>query len=419
MIDASLYDRCVRCGLCLTSCPTYAETMTETSGPRGRIALMKAVAEGELSELAPGYGAQMSECLGCRACEAACPSGVPYGELIEAARASLHEAAAAEQPVPARPGGRELTLLLRAVERPAWLHSGARLLRFGQRSGMLGLASRLGMLRALGLDRAVRMAPPIDARFDIPDDSVVRARVSRGRAFLHLGCIAQCSSTGIHRAATKMLLLAGLDVLRPSDQRCCGALAAHAGERERAQILARANIAAFERSGADVVAIDAAGCGAQCKGYVHLLADDAQWSDRAKAFSERVRDITEILAGCELPIPTRRFEARVAYQEPCHLAHAQRITNAPKKLLQAIPGLELVALEEATLCCGGAGAYAIGESEMSARLRERKADAIRRSGASVVATANIGCMLQLRDAIAPLPIRHVVELLADAYDSEV
>ena len=419
MIDASLYDRCVRCGLCLTSCPTYAETMTETSGPRGRIALMKAVAEGEFSEQAPGYAAQMSECLGCRACEAACPSGVPYGELIEAARASLHEAAAAEPPVPARPGGRELSLLLRAVERPAWLHSGARLLRFGQRSGMLALASRLGMLRALGLDRAVRMAPPIDARFDIPDDSIVRARVSRGRAFLHLGCIAQCSSTGIHRAATKMLLLAGLDVLRPSDQRCCGALAAHAGERERAKILARANIAAFERSGADVVAIDAAGCGAQCKGYVHLLADDSQWSERAKAFSERVRDITEILAGCELPQPTRRFEARVAYQEPCHLAHAQRITNAPKKLLQAIPGLELVALEEATLCCGGAGAYAIGEPEMSARLRERKADAIRRSGASVVATANIGCMLQLRDAIAPLPIRHVVELLADAYDSDV
>ncbi|MDH2910374.1 MAG: heterodisulfide reductase-related iron-sulfur binding cluster [Candidatus Eremiobacteraeota bacterium] len=418
MIDASLYDRCVRCGLCLTSCPTYTETMTETSGPRGRISLMKAVAEGELSEDAPGYVAQMAECLGCRACEAACPSGVPYGELIEAARASLHERAVGNPALPPKRGGRELSLLLRAVERPSWLHAGARLLRFAQRSGAFALARRIGLLRALGLEEAARMAPPIDARFEIPDDTVLRAPVSRGRAFLHLGCIAQCSSTGIHRAAIKLLLLAGLDVVRPSDQRCCGALAAHAGERERARILARANIAAFERSGADVVAIDAAGCGAQCKGYGHLLADDPKWAARAKAFSERVRDISEILAACELPPPTRALAARVAYQEPCHLVHAQRITNAPKRLLAMIPEIELVALEEATLCCGGAGVYAIGEPEMSARLRERKADAIRRSGASVIASANIGCMLQLRDAIAPLQVRHVVELLADAYESE-
>ena len=417
MIDASLYDRCVRCGLCLTSCPTYTETMTETSGPRGRIALMKAVAEGELSESAPGYREQISECLGCRACEAACPSGVPYGELIEAARSSLHEWDAAEAPTLPKRGARALSLLLRAVERPKWLHTGARLLRFAQRSGALTLATRSGMLRALGLEEAARTAPPIDARFEIPDDSVVRAPVSRGRAFLHLGCISQCSSTGIHRAATKLLLLAGLDVMRPSDQRCCGALAAHAGERERARVLARANILAFERSGADVVAIDAAGCGAQCKGYMHLLADDPQWAARAKAFSERVRDITEILAGSGLPAPTRSIDARVAYQEPCHLAHAQRITNAPKQLLRMIPGVQFVALEEATMCCGGAGAYAIGDPEMSARLRDRKAAAIRSSGASIVASANIGCMLQLREAIAPVTIRHVVELLADAYES--
>ncbi|HUY11639.1 MAG TPA: heterodisulfide reductase-related iron-sulfur binding cluster [Candidatus Dormibacteraeota bacterium] len=412
MIDASLYDRCVRCGLCLTSCPTYLETMTETSGPRGRISLMKAVAEGELAEDSPGYVAQMSECLGCRACEAVCPSGVPYGELIEAARASLHTSA--EERPPQR-NARALAAVLDAVERPAVMYAGARFLRFAQRSGILALFARTGMLRAFGFADAVRLAPPIDARFDLPDGLVQRAPKSRGRAFLHLGCIAQCTSTNVHRAASKLLLIGGLDVVRSREQRCCGALAAHAGQLERAKVLAKANIAAFESSGADVIVFDAAGCGAQCKSYAQLLSDDDAWAPRARAFVERTRDITEVLDACDLPAPTLPLQARVAYQEPCHLAHAQKVTGAPKRLLASIPELQLVALEEATLCCGGAGLYSLGEPEMSARLRERKAAAIARSGAEIVATANVGCSLQLRAAIAPIPVRHVVELLADAY----
>jgi glycolate oxidase iron-sulfur subunit len=407
------YDACVRCGLCLPACPTYLETMTETSGPRGRIRLMKAVDEGDLDLLSPGFVEQMSQCLGCRACEAACPSGVPYGELLATARARI---ATAREP--------GLSFAARWMRRfavrglfgnLALLRRAASLLRFAQRSGLMNLA-RVTPLR----DQAM-LAPRIPDRFFPHDDRAFDVVAAQGTALLHVGCIMGVAFPQVHEATVRLLQRAGLRVAIARDSACCGAIAEHAGDPEFARELARRNIAAFERSGADVYAVNAAGCGASLKEYGALLADDPGWGERARFFSSRVRDVLEILDAVDLAPPAGSIDARVTYQEPCHLVHAQRISAAPRRLLAKIPGLQLVEMRESALCCGSAGVYNLTQPEMAMRLGERKADNVADTGAAIVATANPGCAMQLTASLRAggyrARVAHVVELLDEAYEA--
>ncbi len=405
------YDACVRCGLCLPACPTYLETRTETSGPRGRISLIKAVDEGHLDLLSPGFIEQMSQCLDCRACEAICPSGVPYGSMLEEMRARIEVAGAPERP----PGQARLRrfLVQRLFADLRIMRSVAALVRFAQQTGLQWFG------RFLGVRNLIEKAPRIPAHFFVPSNQIVAARNPAGKAFLHAGCVMQVLFASVHEASMRMLLRARLSVTVTADQGCCGAIALHAGEPAFARELAKRNIAAFERSGADVYVVNAAGCGSTLKEYGRLFADDPLWRERAERFSSRVRDITEVLDAMDLGAPARAIDATVTYQEPCHLVHAQRVSAAPRRLLARVPGLTLAEMSESAVCCGGAGTYTITEPEMSRRLQVRKVSRIEETRATIVATANPGCAIQvgagLRDAGSTSEVLHVVEILDRAY----
>ncbi|MBV8116768.1 MAG: 4Fe-4S dicluster domain-containing protein [Candidatus Eremiobacteraeota bacterium] len=406
---ADVFNRCIRCGLCLPTCPTYLETMTETSGPRGRIGLIKAVSEGRLDLCSDGFVSQMHECLDCRACEAACPSGVAYGELLETARVQIRRAQ--EPQSPSR--GVRNALFAALTNNRALLRVAGVLLFFMQRTGLAALA------RAFGLREAFDLTPRISGRFFFAAGQRYVTANAQGLALLHTGCVMQVMFANVHEASVRMLRRASLSVIVPREQTCCGALAVHAGDIELARRLAKRNIEAYERSGADVYVVNAAGCGSALKEYARYFAGDPEWQQRAARFSARVRDITEVLDAVTLDSRMGTLDARVTYQDPCHLAHAQRVTGAPRRLLERIPGLRLIEMREASVCCGGAGTYNLTQPEMSGRLRARKVDAIVQTGARVVATANPGCAMQitagLRAANYDADVKHVVELLDDAY----
>ncbi|PZR57355.1 MAG: 4Fe-4S ferredoxin [Candidatus Meridianibacter frigidus] len=412
----SIYNQCVRCGLCLPSCPTYLETLTETSGPRGRISLIKAVGEGELDLRSAGFVHQMSECLDCRACEAVCPSGVHYGQLVETARAQLQQAAPARSPgaLMARYFG--LRLLF---SRLGFLRFAARLLRFYQRSGLQTLARRSGLLGALGLSKIESAAPRISERFFIPAGQHYTASASRMSVMLHAGCIMQVAFSEVHEATVEMLQRSRCNVVVPAAQGCCGAIAVHAGEIDLARELAKRNIETFEKSSADLYVVNAAGCGSALKEYGELFHDDPVWARRGHDFSAEVRDICELLWEIGIPSPTRAVIARATYQDACHLAHAQRITAQPRALLAGISGLELIDLPESSVCCGSAGIYNLTEPAMAARLQKRKIDNLLTTGADLVITANPGCAMQLRAGLkaagSSMRVEHVVEVLNQAY----
>jgi glycolate oxidase iron-sulfur subunit len=408
------YEACVRCGLCLPSCPTYLETMTETSGPRGRISLIRAVDTGELDLLSPGFVEQMSQCLDCRACQAVCPSSVPYGPMLEEMRARIERASAPERPATAR--WQRAALLRWLFAKPSRMRGAASFLRFAQRSGLLTLSGLFGMR-----DRA-RLAPRIPDEFFVASGQRFTAANAVGTAMLHAGCVMPVAFPRVHEATIRMLNRARLNVVVPAAQGCCGALAVHAGEDAFARELAKINIAAFEASGADVYVVNAAGCGSAMKEYGHLLAEDPAWTQRAAAFAARVRDVTEVLDASELPPARTPLRAKVTYQEPCHLVHAQRVSGAPRRLLAQVPGLELVEMHESSVCCGSAGIYNLTEPEMASKLQTRKITNIEATRATIVATANPGCALQvsagLRKAGVHAEVKHVVELLDDAYAAQ-
>ncbi|HZZ65356.1 MAG TPA: (Fe-S)-binding protein [Candidatus Baltobacteraceae bacterium] len=418
MIEASIYNKCVRCGLCLPSCPTYLETMTETSGPRGRISLIKAVDEERLDLLSPGFVHQMSECLDCRACAAVCPSGVQYGELVEGARARIEQATAQRRPALKRFLRR---FLLRTLFEHGWLmRAAATLLRFAQRSGLQRLAMRSGAAKAFNLQGAWAIAPTLSQTFFAPrNQRFTGSGAVQRTVFFHTGCVMHVAFAHWHEASIRVLRRNNCTVIVPADQACCGAIAVHAGDVEFGEHLAKRNIAAFERSNADYYVVNAAGCGSALKEYAILLQRDPHWAHRAERFSARVRDILEFLDEIGVEAPTRPVEATVTYQDACHLAHAQRVTEAPRRLLQRIPGLKLREMSESAVCCGSAGIYNLTQPEMAARLGERKAKNVIESGADIVATSNPGCALQmaahLRTLERPTPIKHVVELLDEAY----
>ncbi|MHB8576984.1 MAG: (Fe-S)-binding protein [Dehalococcoidia bacterium] len=416
-----ILNTCVHCGLCLPHCPTYRETYREQSSPRGRLRLMRSVYEGRLDVLDPVFSSQMYECLDCRACEAVCPSGVLYGQVLEPARAQIEQARATR-------GKRSLAerLLRWAVfER---LFANMRLFRAAsaaarlyQRSGLQRLARASGLLRLLKLDFAEGQLPRMSRRFFVPRGQVFSAHGERrGRVGLLAGCIMHTAYAEIDRASVRVLRRNGWEVVVPAAQGCCGALHIHAGEAELGRALMQRNVAAFESADVDFVVNNAAGCGAALKEYGHLLRDDTVYADRAQAFSAKVRDITELLAEQPLRGTLGRLKLTVTYQEPCHLAHAQRISAAPRALLRAIPGLTLVEMNEASLCCGSAGIYSVTQPEMSGRLVSRKLDNALATSATVIASANPGCILQLGAGLRRLgaervQVRHIIEVLDASY----
>ena len=410
--------QCVHCGLCLPSCPTYAELGQEPDSPRGRIYLIKALADGRIA-LSDSVAEHLSLCLGCRACESACPSGVQYGHLIEAGRAELEAR---------RPGPVWRRLVRRAVfdallPHPGLLRAAATALRVYQRSGLQRLVRGSGLLRLLpasirASETLLPPLPPAGRRGSLPE--VVPARgTRRGRAGLLHGCV-QDAVFRLHNEATvRCLARQGVEVAIPRAQRCCGALHAHAGEPERARALARATIAAFDGAEVETVVVNAAGCGAHMKAYGHLLRSDAAWAERAATFARKVVDVTEFLARAPLAGPLGPLPLRATYHDPCHLAHGQQVRSAPRALLRAVPGLELVELGEAEMCCGSAGIYNLTEPVMARRLLDRKVAHVEATGAAAVVTANPGCILQiaagLRARGRPAEVLHVVEVLDRAY----
>lgn len=418
-----IINTCVHCGLCLSSCPTYRETGLEMSSPRGRIYLMKAVAEGRIGMESEVFQEQMSQCLNCRACEAVCPSGVQYGAILEASRTQL-EQARDEGRLPPHPWVVQLArsgtfgLMFKRLE---FFRLFSRLMWLYQRSGAQWVARNLGVLKLLKLDETEALLPPISDRFVVPRGQVYAAE---GVARLHVGfipgCIMSTAFAGVHEATIRVLQKNGCNVYLPPNQGCCGALHAHGGDMDGARELARRNIAAFEGMGLDAIIINAAGCGSTLKEYGHLLHDDLAWAARAQAFVAKMRDISEFLAGIDFNTrDLKPLNMRVTYQEPCHLAHAQRITAQPRKLLRAIPGLTLVEMHESSLCCGSAGTYNVTQPEMAARLGNRKLDNAEATRADVLVTANPGCHLQLAGGLhrrgSTMHVRHIVELLDDSY----
>jgi glycolate oxidase iron-sulfur subunit len=413
-----VFNQCVRCGLCLPTCPTYVETLVETSGPRGRIALIKAVAEERLDLTSPGFMHQMSECLDCRACEAVCPSGVAYGQLLEPSRTQIVRATAGTRP-PADRLARAV-LLGWLFSRLANLRLFATVLRWYQRSGLQDAVRKSGILRALKLAEAEALAPRISDRFFVPHDQVYPARgATKATVVMHAGCVMHVAFAPTDEATVRVLQRAGCDVLAPSGQGCCGAITIHAGDLDRGRALAKANIVAFERSGADYYVINAAGCGSALKEYGHLFVDDAAWHERAVAFSSRVRDITELLDAIGLGPGLGALPYTITYQDACHLAHAQRITAPPRRLLAQIPGLTVREMDESSLCCGSAGIYNLTQPEMAGRLGARKAERIMEVAPDLVITANPGCAIQMAAALrasgSSAGVRHIVDLIDESY----
>jgi glycolate oxidase iron-sulfur subunit len=411
-------NQCVHCGLCLASCPTFAELGTEMDSPRGRIFLVKALAEGRIG-LGDATVRHLSLCLDCRACETVCPAGVPYGQLIEVARAAIERQ---------RPGGplrrafRWLNFRL-LLGRPAALRAAAAVLRLYQVSGLQRLVRGSGLARLLPgtLPAWEALLPPIPPAAEraplppvIPAEGARRARVA-----LLTGCVQSVVFGAHNRATAHVLARNGCEVVVPPGQGCCGALNAHGGDHDAAVAMARQTIETFERAGVDAVVVNTAGCGAHMKGYGTLLAGDPAWAERARRFAASVQDVAEFLARTPLRGPLRPVPMTVTYHDPCHVVHGQRIRTQPRALLAQVPGLTVVELEESDWCCGSAGIYNLTEPEMAARLLDRKVRHILATGARAVVTANPGCILQIQAGLrargADLPVMHLVEILDRAY----
>lgn len=394
---------CVHCGLCLSACPTYRESGTEMDSPRGRIYLMKALEDGSVGMTAD-IARHLDLCLGCRACETACPSGVRYGNLIEAARSFVEE----HHRRPLFDRWRR-ALITRVFPHPQRLRMVLRPLLVLERLGILGLLRRVSPV--------VGMLPQLEGSAPLPE-VVVAHGTERHRVGFLSGCVAQVLFSRINSVTLRVLAQNGCTVVTPPAQACCGALYLHAGKRAEALECARRNLEAFPAD-LDAIIINAAGCGAIMKEYGDLLANDPAYAERALAFSAKVRDVTEFLAALPLVPPRGAIRARVAYHDACHLAHAQGVREAPRQLLRQIRGIELVELADADTCCGSAGSYNLTEPAMARRLAERKVANIRATGATCVAAANPGCILQIRAGLrrAGLSTRvvHPIELLDQAY----
>ena len=408
---------CVQCGFCLQACPTYVETGLETESPRGRIALMKAVQAGRI-EMTPAVIGHWDLCIQCRACEAVCPSGVPYGRLIEGTMAQVRRKRRLSWPARLI-SNLALNHLLPHQGRLSTLVSSTRLY---QRSRLQGIVRRLGLLKPVSgtLHEIHSSLPEIPERQFKAEGQVIPAHgMKRARVGLLSGCVMPLIHGPQMESVASVLSRNGCEVVVPDTQVCCGAIHSHVGDLDRTRSLARRNIDAFTQAGVDAVIVASAGCGARMKEYGDLLNNDAQYADRAKSFDAMVKDVHEYLAELPLIPPTGKLPYGVTYQDSCHLSHAQRITKEPRKLLNSIPGVDLVEMENSSRCCGAGGTYTITQRDFSLRLLDNKMGAIEKTGADVLATANPGCVLQLGYGAqrhqTSIDVRYVTDLLEEAY----
>jgi len=422
-LDYSIIQQCMHCGMCLPTCPTYDETKHERNSPRGRIALMRAVADGELA-VTDAFADEMSYCLGCLACQTACPAGVNYAELLETARTDIERSHVDSGA--ARSFWRGLSLGYLFM-RPGALRAAGRLLRFYQRSGLESLARRLGVVKLLPSSlrrlepQTPRMAPAFSNVLIAPQERPHGD--ARYRVALLTGCVQDLVFPDINRDTADVLLANGCVVDTPPVQPCCGSLHAHNGERELARTLARRMIDLFPPDQYDAIITNAGGCGSHLRHYSPLLSDDEQYAARAREWDRTVRDIHEWLVAIDYRRPAAApLTATVTYHDSCHLAHGQKVTGQPRAVLRALPGVSVVDLPESTWCCGSAGIYNITQPEQSEKLLDRKVTHVLATGASIVATANPGCQLQLQRGLgragAQVEVRAPVSLLAQAYRAE-
>ncbi|MCE0523554.1 MAG: (Fe-S)-binding protein [Methylacidiphilales bacterium] len=445
-LDYSVMQQCIHCGMCLPTCPTYMETKIERNSPRGRIALMRAIADGRL-EAEKAFADEMYFCLGCLACETACPAGVDYTRLFEMARAEAERSRAL--PSPARRLLRWFVFdwLFREQER---LRLAGRLLWLYQASGLQSLVRRGGVLRLLPKSwQALEAKTPVVQRhfspeLIAPEEMAAGIGPSRGpatattekavyRVGLLTGCVQDLVYSEVNRDTADVLRANGCTVITPPSQGCCGSLHAHNGEYEMAKDYARRLLDHFDLDHLDAIITNAAGCGSHLKHYDRLLHDDPRYAAKAMQWSEKVKDISEWLVEIGFRAPEKSVVAaagpsggvfpqtRVTYHDACHLCHGQKITAQPRELLEKIPGLQLVPLPESMWCCGSAGIYNLIQPEMAGKLLQRKLDHIASTGATVVATGNPGCLLQIQNGLAARGVEietvHPVTLLARAYKS--
>lgn len=425
-LDYSVVQQCMHCGLCLPTCPTYDATKIERNSPRGRIALMRAIADGQL-EPTKAFGEEMYFCLGCLACQTACPAGVNYAELFEHARVEAEQSGALKSPRRNIIRAIALRWLFMELGRLRFV---ARVVRLYQRIGLQRLARRSGILKLLPkhLREMEASTPEIQPRFSAELIAPVTPAVGtkRFRVAMLTGCAQDAIFSNINRDTVDVLARNGCEVITPPKQSCCGSLHAHNGEWELAQELARRNVDQYPPEQFDAIITNAGGCGSHLKHFTKLLADDPHYRDRAKLWDKKVKDIHEwlleiglqrlpIKGAADLPVCQRL----VTYHDSCHLCHGQKITSQPRELLRAIPGLKLVELPESSWCCGSAGIYNLTHPDMAEKLLQRKISHIRSTGAQIVATANPGCLLQLingaRHEGLNLRLAHPITLLAEAY----
>lgn len=423
-LDYSVVQQCMHCGMCLPTCPTYDATKLERNSPRGRIALMRAIADDQL-EASKSFADEMSFCLGCLACTTACPAGVNYAELFEHARAEVERSEVNKSTWRQTIRGVTIHWLFM---KPARLRLVGRLLRSWQQLGFQLFVRKSGLLKLLPkrMQELESMTPTIESQFS--DDQIPETLVAHGarryRVALLTGCAQDLIFSSVNRDTADVLARNGCEVVTPRSQSCCGSLHAHNGELASARELAQRMIQEIPPERFDAIITNAAGCGSHLKHYSSLLKDDPEFSERASLWDRKVKDIQEWLIeiGMESPESDASQLTKVTYHEACHLCHGQKITSQPREVLKNVPGLDLVELPESTWCCGSAGVYNLTQPEMANELLERKIKHIRSTGATTVATANPGCLLHIQNGMSKngdsIRLVHPVTLLAEAYRQE-
>ena len=410
---------CMHCGLCLPTCPTYVVSGLERSSPRGRIRLIKAVADGDLP-ITPGFVDEMNFCLDCQACETACPAGVKYGALVETARAQIYQ----QGKVSLKEKLLKKIFLGRVLSSKRLLNVVAKILRIYQRGGLEWFLNKSSLMKLFmpGMEKLQHLSPRIDAVFfdeSYPEVITPTGRVEHRVAFLS-GCIMNVAFAGINKDTVEVLLHHGCEVIIPKLQECCGSLQAHNGDFESARRLARHNIDIFLRHDVEAIVINSAGCGAFMKEYGHYLSDDPEFASKARMLSSKVKDMTEFLVSIGFRKPEKPFNKRVAYHDACHLAHAQHITAEPRAILQSIPGIDLVELPEAGWCCGSAGIYNVARYEDSMKFLSRKMENVKKTEAEIIIANNPGCLSQMNYGLKQHHIKgeviHLATLLNRAYN---
>ena len=387
--------QCIHCGMCLAVCPTYEMTKNERSSPRGRIKMIKSVARGEM-EITKTFAEEMNFCLDCQACETACPAGVRYGSMVEAARVEVDNTGYRSSLYRFI---KKLSLKVIVGSR-ANLKFISRLLRFYQNSFIRKLLHQSGVMKIISanLEEIDKLSPMVSEKFSddiIPEITIPTGELKYKTAFLS-GCLMNVMFAEINKDTVDVLQACNCEVFTPKDQICCGSLQAHNGDFDTAKNLAMHTIDVFDNYKFDYMISNSAGCGAFMKEYGHILSDDKKYSERAKSFSKRVKDVSEFLTETKLSLNLNSISENITYHDACHLAHTQKITDQPRKMLKSIPNVKYNELEEASWCCGSAGIYNIVHYEESMVILERKMENIRKTNAKVVLTGNPGCISQLR-----------------------